>query len=691
MQFAWLFRFLILFVSFWALSVQAAPWKKSEPVKAELLTQFTSVKPGTSFEAGVLLTQEPGWHTYWSTPGETGLPTSIDWSLPENWKAGPIQWPTPKLFVQGDITNFGYEDKVLLPAAISVPENAPEGSYTLKASVSWLMCAEQCIPGSAELEIPVKVSPSEPTPSPSTGLFLNNEILKPTALETYSAVYDDKTRAIAVTFKSNKPFNHFYVFSEGEEAVNYGAPQSVSNKEGLITVRLQGTDQIKVGDTFSGIFAADGGPAEGGWAGSFSAAVSAGTVAPPTREESNSDVNITLWMAVGMAFLGGLILNLMPCVFPVLSLKMLNLVEHRKDGHLALHGIAFTVGVLMSMVLLAGLLISVKAAGASLGWGFQLQSPWFVALLAFLFVAITLNLLGAFEFSGVRVASGRGSGQSLGGSFATGILAVVVASPCTAPFMGAALGYALSVSSLESMAVFLGLGVGMSLPWLLLSVCPILTAWLPRPGRWMVIFRTLMSIPMGLTALWLFWVLSQQVSSVGLALYVCGAALLAAALWLYGRKQFGAQIPGAFIALSLFVCAAIYGVAASPLFSPEKVETTAHNDASWSAQAVQEALDKGQPVFVDFTASWCVTCQANKLAVLDREAVRSAFKEKNVQFLIADWTNRNPEISQTLESFGRSGVPLYLLYKPDGSVKVLPELLTTDIVLDSLKEITPKK
>lgn len=685
MHFAWLFRFLLLFLCFLGLTVQAAPWKKSEPVKAELVTQFSSAQPGSSFEVGVRLIQQSGWHTYWSTPGDTGLPTAIEWSLPKGWSAGAIQWPTPKLFIQGDIVNFGYEGNVLLPVTISIPKDTPDGSYSIEASISWLMCAEQCIPGSAHLQVPLKVNGSEAQPSSSAGLFLNNNVLKPVPLETFSALYDQKTQAIALTFKTDKPFKNFYVFSEGEGRVNYQAPQSLSRNNDLVTVRLQGTPEIKIGETFSGIFAADGGPSEGGWAGSFSAPLTAGTVAKPIAEENNSDVNLTLWMAVGMAFLGGLILNLMPCVFPVLSLKMLNLVEHRKDGHMALHGISFTVGVLMSMVILAGLLISVKAAGASLGWGFQLQSSWFVALLALLFVTITLNLLGLFEFSGIRISGAQGAAHSLGASFATGILAVVVASPCTAPFMGAALGYALSVSSLESMAVFLGLGFGMSMPWLLLAFFPVLTAWLPRPGRWMIIFRTLMSIPMALTALWLFWVLSQQVSIYELALYVCAAALLAAALWLYGRKQFGAQISGTFIALSILCSFGLYALAASPLFSSELTASSVSEDEPWSAQTVQEALDKGQPVFVDFTASWCVTCQANKLAVLDREVVRKAFKEQNVKFLVADWTNRNPEISQTLESFGRSGVPLYLLYKPDGSVKVLPELLTTDIVLDALK------
>lgn len=690
MRFAWLLRFLLLFLAVFALNAQALPWKKTDAVKAELISQTTSVKPGSSIRLGVLLTQQPGWHTYWKTPGDTGLPTTIDWTLPEGWEAGSIQWPTPKLYVIGDLTNFGYEDSVLLPVSISVPASAKEGEYVAKANVSWLMCAEQCIPGNASFDVPVKVSNTEPTASPNAGLFQTNEGLTPISLTTVSAQIDSTNHALSVTFKAPKPFNHFYVFTEGEGAVDYKAPQSVTKNGDEVTVRLQGTEELKAGDTLSGVFAADGGPAQGGWSGSFSHVLVNGTVTPPSASPDNADVNLTVWLAAGMSFLGGLVLNLMPCVFPVLSLKMLSLVEHRRDGKLALHGLSFTAGVLISMTLLAGALIAVKAAGASVGWGFQLQSPWFVALLALLFVAITLNLAGAFEFSGIRISSKHPSaGASLAASFATGILAVVVASPCTAPFMGAALGYALSASALESFVVFICLGLGMSLPWLLLAIFPSLTAWLPRPGHWMIIFRTVMAIPMALTAIWLFWVLWQQVSVPALAAYLVAAIFLIAAIILYGRLQFGKTVSKALLSFAFILCAGAYAVGASPFLSQATSEV--HSADAWSPGAVQTALDEGRPVFVDFTASWCVTCQANKLAVLDRENVQKAFREHNVKFLIADWTNRNAEIAKTLESFGRTGVPLYLLYEPDGTAKILPELLTQDIVIDALKTLPKSK
>lgn len=385
-----------------------------------------------------------------------------------------------------------------------------------------------------------------------------------------------------------------------------------------------------------------------------------------------------------MAFIGGLILNVMPCVFPVLSLKILSLVQDRQRINLPLHGVVFTLGVLLTMLVLAGVLIAVKSAGISVGWGFQLQSPIFVASLAVIFAAISVNLLGWFEFSGVRVSGGSYS-NSLLNCFATGVLAVVAASPCTAPFMGAALGYALTASIQESLFVFLALGLGMSLPWLVLSLFPVLTAWMPKPGAWMNVFRKLMAIPMLLTMIWLLWVLSQQVSFTALVLYIAAVISLCACLFLYGKLQFSlltAKLP---IVLSAACAILLFAAASSPLFKqPDAAVQTAD---AWSPQAIENALKAGKPVFVDFTASWCVTCQANKIAVLDREDIREAFKQHGVVFLVADWTNQNPDITQALESFGRSGVPLYILYSPDGKTTVLPELLTKNIVIEALDKL----
>ncbi len=686
MSFLRLLRLLFLSLFFIGLSVQAQPWKKPEPVQAELVSRFHDAVPGTEFEIGLLLRHDSKWHTYWKSTGDTGLPTRIQWSLPQGWHASEILWPTPAVFKIGDLVNYGYGDEVLLPVRISVPASAKVGSVQdIKAEVSWLMCADQCVPGKASLTLAVQVADKDGGATKASTLFEASHTAMPSPLSDASGVFDPKTHAVRVTFKSTEPFHHFYVFAEGDDSVVvYGAPQSVSRSADKISVTLQGTDELKAGSQFSGVFAADGGPLKAGWAGSFSVPLESGTVAAPTVSDDTPQTGLSSWLAVAMAFIGGLILNVMPCVFPVLSLKILSLVQDRQRINLPLHGVVFTLGVLLTMLVLAGVLIAVKSAGISVGWGFQLQSPIFVASLAVIFAAISVNLLGWFEFSCVRVSGGSYS-NSLLNCFATGVLAVVAASPCTAPFMGAALGYALTASIRESIFVFLALGLGMSLPWLVLSLFPVLTAWMPKPGAWMNVFRKLMAIPMLLTMIWLLWVLSQQVSFTALVLYIAAVISLCVCLFLYGKLQFSlltAKLP---IVLSAACAVLLFAAASSPLFRQPDAAVQAAD--AWSPQAVENALKAGKPVFVDFTASWCVTCQANKIAVLDREDIRKAFKQHGVVFLVADWTNQNPDITQALESFGRSGVPLYILYSPDGKTTVLPELLTKNIVIEALDKL----
>ncbi len=685
MSFLRLLRLLFLSLFFIGLSVQAQPWKKPEPVQAELVSRFHDAVPGTEFEIGLLLRHDSKWHTYWKSTGDTGLPTRIQWSLPQGWNASEILWPTPAVFKIGDLVNYGYGDEVLLPVRISVPASAKVGSVQdIKAEVSWLMCADQCVPGKASLTLAVQVADKDGGATKACTLFEASHTAMPSPLSDASGVFDPKTHAVRVTFKSTEPFHHFYVFAEGDDSVVYGAPQSVSRSADKISVTLQGTDELKAGSQFSGVFAADGGPRKGGWAGSFSVPLESGTVAAPTVSDDTPQTGLSSWLAVAMAFIGGLILNVMPCVFPVLSLKILSLVQDRQHINLPLHSVVFTLGVLLTMLVLAGVLIAVKSAGISVGWGFQLQSPIFVASLAVIFAAISVNLLGWFEFSGVRVSGGSYS-NSLLNCFATGVLAVVAASPCTAPFMGAALGYALTASIRESIFVFLALGLGMSLPWLVLSLFPVLTAWMPKPGAWMNVFRKLMAIPMLLTMIWLLWVLSLQVSFTALVLYIAAVISLCVCLFLYGKLQFSlltAKLP---IVLSAACAVLLFAAASSPLFRQPDAAVQAAD--AWSPQAVENALEAGKPVFVDFTASWCVTCQANKIAVLDREDIREAFKQHGVVFLVADWTNQNPDITQALESFGRSGVPLYILYSPEGKTTVLPELLTKNIVIEALDKL----
>lgn len=689
MKMSLLLRLFSLFILCFCIQVQAAlPLAKNSAVKVELIADKVAAVPGNSIELGLLISHEPGWHTYWKATGDTGLPTEMQLKLPKGWSATELQWPTPQVFRLGELVNYGYDGQVLLPFTVQVPQSAQSGtSVDISAHVTWLMCQDQCIPGSADPVIKLPIA-AEAKASVWAEKFISTNALVPASFKELTAYVDEKTHAVRLDFpaenESGSKIDTFYVCAEGEGTITYNAPQSIKKVNNQYQITLQGSEELKPEETFSGLVVANGGPSQGGWAKSFSAALKKGKVTPPSSEQANTEAPITDIVAIGLAFLGGLILNLMPCVFPVLSLKILGLVENSRKKFLLPHGLAFLFGVLLTMGSLGLILMAVKAAGASVGWGFQLQSAWFVALLALLFTAITLNLWGLFEISFFSIQTRENSKNSLIGSFFTGILAVIIASPCTAPFMGAALGYALSAEPLQAFEIFLALGFGMALPWVVLTSFPIFSAWLPKPGNWMVIFKKVMAIPMGATVLWLFWVLWQQVGTVTLILYIVCTLALITSLYLIGRMQFGLKASkGALIGAGV-ICLGLYAFASSGLIADKKIEAAKAN--AWSPELVVKKLAEGQPVFVDFTASWCVTCQANKLAVLDRDSVQAAFKKKNVAFLIADWTNRDSRITEALKEFGRSGVPLYVLYFPDGKVKVLPELLTPEIVINALED-----
>jgi thiol:disulfide interchange protein len=464
-----------------------------------------------------------------------------------------------------------------------------------------------------------------------------------------------------------------------------------------------------------GVLVANGGPAaaeRGGWAGEIDLPLLAGVVpqvtAASASEAAAASVGgataVTFWFALAGAFVGGLILNLMPCVFPVLSLKLVGLMQHERAdaeaGHphasLRAHGIAFAAGVVLGFILLAGLLLALRAAGAQLGWGFQLQTPWVIAALLLLFFLVGLNLIGAYEivFGGALASGGaaqRLHGNQLGGSFATGLLAVVIAAPCTAPFMGAALGYAITQPAPIALAVFAMLGVGMATPYVALTWMPAALKKLPRPGVWMLRFKQVMAFPMFATCAWLVWVLAQQIGLDALALVLGGLVLVAFAAWAYGLSQAGTST-WRWVALAAAPLA-LYALFAGTLAGqpPSRSDMAASLSASgwqpWSRAAVQAHLAAGKPVFVDFTAAWCVTCQANKRMALNRDAVREAFDKRGVVLLRADWTSRDDEITRELARFNRNGVPLYVLYDRSGTPRLLPELLTEHIVLDALERL----
>jgi thiol:disulfide interchange protein/DsbC/DsbD-like thiol-disulfide interchange protein len=683
---------------------------RGENIESELVAATDAVVPGQPLRAGLRLKHDPKWHTYWIVPGDSGLATQIRWTLPEGWRAGPIEWPVPLRLPVGPLMNFGYEGEVLLAVDLVPPESLQPGDLAhLAARADWLICKDVCIPGGADLKLVLPVR-AQAAASRHAPLFAaaRERVPQPLELKDGTAVIDGQR--VRLQFAAPGAVKSLAFFPLEEGRIEPAAPQLLRSEGALTALYLTAAQPVSAQfRSLRGVLVANDGPGRpGGWAGVIEVPLAAGAVAGVAAATSVAPAsNMTLWAALIGAFIGGVILNLMPCVFPVLSLKLLSLMQHQRaedEAHLphpplALHGALFTAGVVASFVLLAAALIALRAGGAQLGWGFQLQAPWVVAALTLLFFLIGLNLLGAFEVTlGGALASSdlaqRLQSDRLSGSFWTGVLAVVVASPCTAPFMGAALGYAVAQPAAEALLVFAVLGVGMATPYLLLTLAPRLLARLPRPGAWMERFRQVMAFPMFLACVWLIWVLAQQVDVDAVGLVLIALVLVGLAAWAFGLAQRGRRPWRWVAAATSLVALYAVGVATGPWADSAPVSAAAPRAGSaeamwqpWSAAAVEQAVSEGRPVFVDFTAAWCVTCQANKRLVLHSAPVQQAFAAKGVVAMRADWTNRDPAITQELARYNRTGVPLYVLFDGRGGSVVLPELLTERMVLDALRRL----
>lgn len=676
-----------------------APAAPAAHVKVELVSERDAIVPGEPLEVGLRMVHEPEWHSYWQVPGDSGLPTRIDWKLPPGWSAGPIDWPHPKRLPTGTLVNFGYEGETLLMVRLAPPPGlAPGQRVTLDAHVEWLECKHVCIPGEATVQLTLPVAATS-QPSRWAPLFASARKLLPQAVATAGTASIEGDR---IRLPLTEAVRSLEFFPLEEARIEPGAAQVLRAEDGSQALYLRAAQPVAADfKTLRGVLVADGGPAQGGWVRSADWSLVAGTVsvmAPPPATAAKAGagrVSMSLAAALGLAFLGGLILNLMPCVFPVLSLKLIHLAEHRNEsGPLPAHGLAFTAGVLASFAVLAGALIGLQQSGAALGWGFQLQTPWVVAGLAALFFVIGLNLLGVFEFTAGGGVANSGAARRLDGaarwrgSFGTGVLAVVVASPCTAPFMGAAIGYAITQPPAVALAVFLALGLGMAAPWLALTLLPGWLRWLPRPGAWMEWLRQFMAFPMFATCVWLVWVLAQQTDPGGVALLLAGFVALALAAWAWGWVQRGRR-RFRWVALAGVVLAAA-SLAPLALTTPDAQASPAASSgdwAVWSPEALAQAKAEGKPVFVDFTAAWCVTCQVNKRVALNTDATRAALARQGVVLMRADWTNRDARITAALAEFGRNGVPLYLLYDRSGVPTVLPEILTPGAVIEAVERL----
>lgn len=703
----------------------------TEQVRAELRAWAPQgIAPGQPVWLGLQITHQAEWHTYWKNPGDSGLATQLTWQLPAGISAGEVAWPLPKKIPIGTLANYGYEGTVLLPVPVTVAQgfNAPELVVRLQAS--WLVCKKECIPqeGSFVLRLPAQSSIAADgalfqaafAAAPQT-LAAGKSQAVPVASGTFAALtlaglpsaWQGKTLALyPETPGINEPAAALQQRWQGN---TWSADMPLSPLRSESPARLPVVLALEGASANNSVRVEL--PVLGPWLAPQASSAANQTLSPALEaalranqaaaaslpaNTANTTAPLGLLLALLGALLGGLVLNLMPCVFPVLALKIIGFTQHSQQQchHSRLTaGMAYSAGVVLSFVALGALLLVLRAAGEQLGWGFQLQSPAVVASLAALFTLIGLNLAGVFEVGNLlpsRLRQLQSKNPAID-AFLSGVLAVAIASPCTAPFMGASLGTAVTLPGIQALAVFAALGIGMALPYLVFSAVPGLVRWLPRPGAWMVTFKQLMAFAMFATTAWLVWVLGQQSGIDGVGALLLILVLLSMVAWALGRladAPKAASGPRWLAIISIAACAGVFWLAGpfvlknSPQNTLGDAQSTASGWQTWSPEAVARLERDGQRYFVDFTAAWCITCQVNKKATLSDPAVLAAFQAKNVTLLRADWTRRDPAISVALAQLGRSGVPVYVLAAPGKPPVVLSELLSAAEVQAALALIS---
>jgi thiol:disulfide interchange protein/DsbC/DsbD-like thiol-disulfide interchange protein len=702
---------------------------QTDQVRAELVAHAPQgLTPGAPVWLGLRLKHQPHWHTYWKNPGDSGLPTTLTWTLPAGLQAGDIAWPTPQKIRIDTLVNLGYEGEVLLPVPVTVAPDFKPGplarDVTVQLSAMWLVCREECIPqeGQFALRIPVQGSTAmqgdaftaawAAAPKPHSGAAKATVSDQGMALQVAGlpARWQGKAlqaypEAPAVLHTPAIPTSTDTVRAgtaqrDGEQAWDKGlwtahiplSAQRFDSPTAVDWVLVNGNERLRVSAPVSGNWPATDAPPSvpAALQAALDANATANANAPVNATSGTTSLSVsTSWSelawVLAAALLGGLILNLMPCVLPVLAIKVLGFAVHADQprAQQRAQGLAYSAGVVASFLALGGLLLALRAGGEQLGWGFQLQTPAVVATLALLFTLIALNLAGWLRVGNLlpqRLASLQ-LRHPVAEAFLSGILAVAVASPCTAPFMGASLGYAIALPAAQALGIFAALGLGLALPYLAASWVPAVGRWLPKPGAWMETLRHFLAFPMAATVLWLLWVLGHLNGVDAAASWAVLLLLVGLLVWALGLQ---ARSRLAIATLSVAAGAA-WMLTVGHLALENQVPSTGGNVNSlaagqdwqaWSPQGVDAALAQGRPVFVDFTAAWCITCQVNKRTTLGQPEVMADFAQRNVALLRADWTRRDPAITQALQALGRSGVPVYVLYAPGKTPVVLSELLS---------------
>ncbi len=690
-------RFLLaLVLALAAVPAVAQAPDRSPRVTARLLAEGP-VAPGGQVWIAVEEVIRPNWHTYWINPGDAGNPTTIDWTLPSGWSAGEIHWPRPKRLPVGPLMDYGYEGKLWLLVPVSAPASARSGEVvTLNVAATWLVCERICIPEEAALSVDVRIGDG-PRDSALAPDFAAGRALLPTdspwPVSHAMGASIDLFVAVPALASARPAAVEFYPLDAG--AIRNPAPQQVGyNDKGLVLRLTPGTKAATL-TTLNGVLVLTG----------SDGSVQALNIKAPQGLVPAADFTTTaaapaadampLLLAMAFAALGGLILNIMPCVLPILAMKALAMARHAGSERriVVTETFAYSSGVVLSFLALGAALLLLRAGGEAVGWGFQLQSPIAVAGFALLVFAVGLNLSGVFEVGSVTAGESLTRKSGTAGAFFTGMLAVAVGAPCTMPFGAAALGFALTQGPVAAMLVFLALGVGFALPFLILGLVPGVLAFVPKPGPWMLYFKQALAFPMYAAAAWLAWVLAVQAGANSLVLLFTAAVTLALAAWLWTATRHlsarGRAI-GAGVVILLLLGAGGAVARLKPATSSPTAESgvgaALPNREPYSAARLAELRAAGRPVFLDTTAAWCISCLVNEQTALASEAVKTAFTARNIVYLVADWTNRNPEGAALLKQHDRAGPPLYLYYAPSAPApKVLPQILTESIVLDAIQ------
>lgn len=694
---------------------------QAEPVKAahttvELLSDSSVVAPGQTFHLGVKFEMEPDWHIYWKNAGASGLPPELTWKLPKGFELGDIQWPAPKRISLEGLVSYGYKDTVTFIVPVKAPEDLELGAeIPIQLELFYLICKEVCLPGDASVALTLKAGAV--TNGVNDALYASARASQPQAdspFELVAVAQEEKVLIVEVNGAKLPEKLYFFSATEGLVDPNLDQDYTVTDGVGRLSlpldytyfeeeiVELVGVLQSASQSWEVSIPSFDGSaPPASPAASARTPAVASSTEGEAGLEQKLLSLGLLGWLV--LAFVGGLILNVMPCVLPVLSIKVFSLLNHsgQSRNHALAHGLAYTLGVVASFLVLAAVLFSLRALGESIGWGFQLQNPGFVLVLGLIFFLFGLNLMGVFEVGSSLVGADTkvANRKDLAGSFGVGVLAAVVGAPCVGPFVGGVSGVALQANTLTGLLIFATLGLGMAAPFMVLAIFPKLVAYLPKPGPWMETFKQSMGFLLMAALVFLVYLLGQLAGLGAITTMLVVLLVTSIAAWIYGRwaapvKSAQTRFIARLVTLVLLVASVVWGLgsvaAAYDANIGEQSAVAGEGEAwaPWSTEAVEKAIADGKPVFVDFTATWCLICQVNKKAALRTDATRELFEKTGVVSLSADWTRRDPAITAELEKFGRSGVPLYLLYDPHGDVSVLPQNLTNGIIREAVESMT---